>query len=63
MDMLPDWEFPKTPPGFRLIGVKHPKPHHYMVGNDGKAYRVGKHAKYYCEHHPVFAKIKKKKED
>ena len=58
--MLPDWEFPETSEGFKLIGVKHPKAGHYMVGSDGKAFRIAKaREKYFIEHHPVFRKIKK----
>lgn len=59
MDMLPDYEEPKTPKGFEKVGYKIPKIGDWMVDFYGKPYKITKkNVQYYFEQHIVFRKIK-----
>jgi hypothetical protein len=57
MDMLPDFEFPKAPPGFKEDGIRMPKAGDWMVDYWGKPYIVTESSeKYWLEPTMVFKK-------
>jgi len=57
MDMLPDYQIPKTPKGFEFVGCRTPKKGDYMVDFYGKPYLITeKNVQYVFEQHPIFKK-------
>ena len=64
MDMLPDYEIPETPKGFRYAGFRTPKIGDWMVDYYGKPYLItAANKEYVFEHHPVYIKIGKANEE
>jgi hypothetical protein len=58
MDMLPDYEFPEAPDGYKRVDIRTPQEGDYVVDYWGEPYLITKENKqYWFEQHAVFAKI------